>query len=397
MSDTNIKKYGRVTIDKIERTIEKGMLQSDEAKLLYMLFDDLVAKKSVSVKRLETIARSIIYQKECGLPHLATCDTQECINAWSAYYDSSTHKIGVKKTTLVAFRQVMTFLVKKKYNTAVDMDELKEIKVTVPQVMKNEDDILTPDELQRFFNNCRAIRDRIFYEVLYESGGRVTEVRTLKWSQITFTDTHAFIKIQSKTDKIRKVPLMTSHILLRRWKDEYPSGWAPEKFVFPNNQDPHKAVGYDSIKNGLKRILKRAGIEKNITPHSFRHTRITDLSRDGIPQQHINMMVWGSPSSQMVNTYTHLSGDDVEESLLAGIETKTSRPKKQKAIQCPSLDCALINPTTAIYCLCGHPLHGSAPTQEQVRLTVQEIEQHPDFKRIIEAALLSLKMNKGEV
>jgi len=51
----------------------------------------------------------------------------------------------------------------------------------------------------------------------------------------------------------------------------------------------------------LKRLAKRAGIERHITPHIFRHSRITHLIKENVSESVIKLMMWRQPHDQYVS------------------------------------------------------------------------------------------------
>jgi hypothetical protein len=191
--------------------------------------------------------------------------------------------------------------------------------------------------------------------------GRVGEVATLKWRDITFYDTHATIILESKTGIPRKVPLYTSHIYLKHWMDHYPSKVAPDKYVYPIFQSKGKKfLSYAGVRYIIREIQKTTGITKNITPHIFRHTRITDLMRMGVPEQTIKMLAWGTVTTDMLRVYAHLTPTDAENEMnrIMGI-TKTDKMATLAEIVTPvqCVQCGLINPKSNRFCgECGTAL-----------------------------------------
>jgi hypothetical protein len=90
---------------------------------------------------------------------------------------------------------------------------------------------------------------------------------------------------------------------------------------------------------------------KHLTPHLFRHSRITHLLREGASESVVKMMMWGSLNTDMLMTYAHLTGGDVdaEISRLYGLDTKTGQKSARLEPRiCPS--CNLINPPGEDYC-----------------------------------------------
>jgi hypothetical protein len=183
--------------------------------------------------------------------------------------------------------------------------------------------------------------------------GRVNEVSTLQWGDITFHNNYATVSLQSKTKYPRKVPIYTAHVALRQLKN-YTSHTEPTDYIFASRGTEGKCpIGYQGVRTLLKRAAEKAGITKAVSPHIFRHTRITDLMRMGVSEQSIKMMAWGSVSTGMLKIYAHLTVSDVENEMsqIYGItpESKMSVvPDIATPVQCKR--CGLINPKSHDFC-----------------------------------------------
>ena len=255
---------------------------------------------------------------------------------------------------LSIYKRFLLWLCESEYNSNLNQTKLSKLSVPSKHTLKTADDILTPHELQNLFEATKTLRDRALLEVLYESMGRIGEVATLKWGHIAFHDSYATITLDSKTGVPRKVPLYTSQIILKHWQDHYPSKAAPEKYVFQTAHSKGKrGLSYDRIRDIVLHAKETAGITKKITPHIFRHTRITDLMRMEVPEQTIKMLAWGTVTTNMLRVYAHLTPTDAENNMNKHFGI-TKRDKARALadittpIQCTS--CGLINPKSNNYC-----------------------------------------------
>jgi hypothetical protein len=128
--------------------------------------------------------------------------------------------------------------------------------------------------------------------------------------------------------------------------------------------DPYRNFSYRGVVQMMESTAKRAGITKHVHPHIFRHTRITDLMREGISEQTIKMFAWGTVTTEMLKVYAHLVPSDAENEMLNkyGIQTKNQRggfPKVATPIQCTR--CYVMNPVSNYFCgTCGAPLADDA-------------------------------------
>jgi integrase/recombinase XerD len=187
---------------------------------------------------------------------------------------------------------------------------------------------------------------------------RIGDIGNLQWGQVKFFDEHATISTSFKTGKARTIPLFNSRGYLTAWKNEYPGISAPDTFVFVKSDG--EPYSYAGIVKGIRKAATSAGIEKSITPHIFRHSRITHLIKEGWKESIIKKMCWGSVESDMFKVYLHLCDDDITEeaSEMLGIKRRgrpTGESKRLEPIQCRK--CGTVNPFSHSFCAaCGAPL-----------------------------------------
>ena len=350
------KKYHRA----LNRAVEDEVLTQDEANLVKTFVSEVTAQKNISHNRKYVIANTIIMMRKF-LSDYRECKTEDIFSAIEDYRSTTEHEPSYQKTILTTFKQFLTWLIETESNTVLKPARIAKININLPIDLKSEQDILTGGELKKMFSAMKTLKDRAFIEVLYESGGRINEVAKLKWEQIELSGNHAVIVVQSKTDKQRKIPLYTSSLVLKQWMHQYPTGVAPDKCVFYGRaSDPYQPMVYQTTVKIIKNGAKAAGITKNVYAHMFRHTRITDLLRQGIPEQTIKMMMWGTITSEMLKIYAHLTPTDAinDMNTRMGIETEyKSNPLPDVATPVQCGKCFAINSKDHRFCgLCGNPL-----------------------------------------
>jgi ribosomal protein L40E len=104
------------------------------------------------------------------------------------------------------------------------------------------------------------------------------------------------------------------------------------------------------MKNSVKRLAKRAKINKKCNPHLFRHSRATFLA-DHLTEFQMDQYLGWIQGSKMPSTYIHMSDWQLDNSILALNGTKIEREKKEsilKPIKCPR--CTTLNPPDAKFC-----------------------------------------------
>jgi len=224
-------------------------------------------------------------------------------------------------------------------------------------------DILTPEEILAFIDNCQSERDRALFSFLYEGGFRVGEVAQMTWGDLEFDSYGIKTTVIFKTGKPRTVRLLSCVPYVSSWKALYPFPITNNSPVFLSRYKT--PIKYGQVIDQMKTIAIRAGITKRIYPHLFRHSRITHLLADGIHESVIKLMMWGDIQTDQLRTYAHLSSTNIDTALFTAYNIPMQTPDKNRSISpviCPH--CSKINPPGASYCcVCGQGLNDDAMTE----------------------------------
>ena len=159
-------------------------------------------------------------------------------------------------------------------------------------------------------------RNVAIIEVLYGCGLRVTELVNLKISNIFFEE--GFIRVIGKGNKQRLVPLgrmAQKHILiyLNEVRLHVPIQKGHEDFLFLNRRG--KQLTRVMIFTIIKNLAELAGIRKNISPHTLRHSFATELLQRGADLRAIQDML-GHESITTTEIYTHLNKTDLLDAII---------------------------------------------------------------------------------
>jgi integrase/recombinase XerD len=161
-----------------------------------------------------------------------------------------------------------------------------------------------------------GMRNKAMLEILYGCGLRVSELTGLKISNL-YLDID-FIKILGKGNKERLVPIGSDAIkFLRLFIDDIRVHIAvkpgKEDYVFLNRRgNPISRVMVFLI---IKDLAEKAGIKKNISPHTFRHSFATHLIEGGADLRAVQEML-GHESITTTEIYTHLDRDYLRETII---------------------------------------------------------------------------------
>jgi integrase/recombinase XerD len=152
-------------------------------------------------------------------------------------------------------------------------------------------------------------RNRAMLEMLYSSGLRVTELVELKKGQV-FGEI-GFLKIVGKGNKERLVPIGRDALrYLKIYEEEIRVHQTParghEEYVFLNRRG--QKLTRVMVFLIIKKTAEQAGIKKNISPHTFRHSFATHLIEGGADLRAVQEML-GHESITTTEIYTHLDRD----------------------------------------------------------------------------------------
>jgi len=226
-----------------------------------------------------------------------------------------------------------------------------------PQLnQKLPEDLLTKNDIDALIDAAPNTRDRALISVLYESGMRRGEMFSIKIKNITFDENGCVITIPTGKTGARRIRLVFASSFLHQWLDVHPLKQAREAYVFCSLSEPFGALSETGLRYQLRRIAEKAGINKRVNPHSFRHARCTHLAEHLTEQQLKNYVGW-APGSDMAKIYVHLSGRDIDDAILKmnGIAIDDTHTDGLKVGRCPR--CHDLNPYTSSFCgKCGFPL-----------------------------------------
>lgn len=189
-----------------------------------------------------------------------------------------------------------------------------------PKLKRALPDVLSFSEIETIINQIdlskpEGGRNKAILETMYSCGLRVSEVINLKLSQLYFDA--GFIRVVGKGDKERLVPIGTAaikyiHIYCNDIRVHMPIKKGQEDFLFLNRRG--SKLSRVMIFLMLKDLVKKAGITKNISPHTFRHSFATHLVEGGADLRAVQEML-GHESITTTEIYTHLDRDFLRDTL----------------------------------------------------------------------------------
>lgn len=189
-----------------------------------------------------------------------------------------------------------------------------------PKIGRKLPDTLSTEEIDRLIESIdlshpQGERNRCILETLYSCGLRVSELITLKLSDLYFDE--GFIRVVGKGDKQRLVPISP---LTVKYIDLYidqirvhlPIQKGFEDTLFLNRRG--KQLTRAMIFTIVKQTAVKAGVKKKISPHTFRHSFATHLLENGADLRSIQQML-GHESIITTEIYMHLDRTHLKEVL----------------------------------------------------------------------------------
>ncbi|MGE8433713.1 MULTISPECIES: site-specific tyrosine recombinase XerD [Chryseobacterium] len=160
-------------------------------------------------------------------------------------------------------------------------------------------------------------RNQCIIEVLYGCGLRVSELIDLKISNINFKE--QYIKVNGKGNKTRFVPLAdyTAELLESYIKEVRSKGKINKKYedtLFLNSRGT--SMSRVIVFLIIKELTDKAGVNKKISPHTFRHSFATHLLQNGADLRYIQEML-GHSSITTTEIYTHLKTEELRDVILS--------------------------------------------------------------------------------
>ncbi len=189
--------------------------------------------------------------------------------------------------------------------------------ISAPKRTRHLPDVLTVEEVEQIINSipidtAKGKRDRAMLELLYSCGLRVSELTALRLSDLFFGE--GYIRVMGKGSKQRLVPIgnvarerIMIYMDCRKAKDS-----KNKDILFLSNRGG--ALTRVMVFYVIRDAVERAGIEKTVSPHIFRHSFATHLLAGGANIRQVQEML-GHESIETTEIYTHLDTTRLRETI----------------------------------------------------------------------------------
>ncbi len=193
--------------------------------------------------------------------------------------------------------------------------------VDAPKPGRKLPDVLSLDEIGRILGAVDLSqrfghRNKAMVETLYSCGLRVSELITLKISDLFFAD--GFVRVTGKGDKQRLVPVSAQAVelieLYMAQRPTLPVDRRHSDTLFLNNKG--QGLTRVMVFHIIRQLAEASGIDKKISPHTFRHSFATHLLEGGASIRQVQEML-GHESILTTEIYTHLEGEHLRQEMQA--------------------------------------------------------------------------------
>ncbi len=218
---------------------------------------------------------------------------------------------------LIALRNLLKYLAKR------DVKTLTADKIELGQAGERQIDFLENEEVERLLdsargNSLKSGRDKAMLELLFSTGLRVSELCSLNRDSVNLKNGE--FAVRGKGDKVRVV-FLSEHAkkaladYLDKRKDINEALFARirnQELGIRNNQDSESRLTPRSVQRLVKYYAAKAGLVKNIHPHTLRHSFATDLLRNGADLRSVQALL-GHANVTTTQIYTHVTDTQLKE------------------------------------------------------------------------------------
>jgi len=270
----------------------------------YLKIERGLSKNSISSYRND-VKKLIDYLKVNKINHTPITIDDEVIQQF-IYHISKSVNARTQARQISGLRNFFDYLIFEDYRKNNPTDLLES-----PRIGRKLPDTLSENEIEQIISQIdlskpQGERNRAIIETLYSCGLRVSELIYLKISDLFFEE--GFIRVIGKGNKERFVPInlytikiINIYINHIRIKIKIQKGF--EDFIFLNRRG--KQLSRNMIFIVIKDLVQKAGIDKNVSPHTFRHSFATHLLENGADLRAIQQML-GHESITTTEIYMHL-------------------------------------------------------------------------------------------
>lgn len=232
-----------------------------------------------------------------------------------------------------------------------DNDFFTNIQIKKEKPDNSKKEYVNAQDVAAMLPHCINQRDRVLLLLMWESGARLGELLALNIEDVKPQQYGVTVTVTGKTGR-RDILIIDAVPDLMTWLNIYTK--QPNAPLFPiigrSGKGRLKERGAETV---IEKLAKKAGIKKRVYCHSFRHGRLSELSKAGLSEMMLRDFAGWTKESDMPAVYLHTTQEDVFNRLLKikGIEVEETTPSTVKTLgskKCPR--CSTENAFDAKYC-----------------------------------------------
>ncbi|BCB02121.1 site-specific integrase [Bacillus sp. KH172YL63] len=308
---------------------------SDFAKEWLPIYSESKEVKPGTIRvRLHEIGRLLPYFAQLKLKDITRKMYQDALNDLKAQGLADSTREGINRTGRMIFRKALELELLKKDPT--EFSYVKKDKKTIQQLEEEEvPNYLEKEELALFLKTAKQNgleHDYLVFLILAYTGIRVGELIALKWKDIDFknhtisitktyynpnNNTVEYQLVPPKTRKSRRKIVVDEEVIdaLKEHKEaqdevieQLGDAYYNQDFIFAKMQRQHGyPIVIKNVRDRMKRLLKIADLNKDLTPHSLRHTHTSLLAEARVSLEQIMDRLGHTDDQITKNVYLHVT------------------------------------------------------------------------------------------
>jgi site-specific recombinase XerD len=202
---------------------------------------------------------------------------------------------------------IIMFLASLKFSYSSILGKDVTANIRRPKREKKIPTVLSKKEVTDLFKALNTKKSRLMISLMYAAGMRVSEIAALKVDDLNFEESIGKInQAKGRKDRIFNIP---KFLFLKLKKHSDKSNESGETYLFPGHDG--KKMTSRNIQKIVKLAAKKAGIKKDVHPHTLRHSFATHLLEDGTDIRFIQELL-GHSSLSTTEMYTHISTESIK-------------------------------------------------------------------------------------
>lgn len=291
----------------VEEALYKYEITSKETALVASDMEDKI-QIYIASKRLDGLSEKTLRNYNYELIKFASCLVKPIATVTTAdlrMYIAARCKNMKQSSTngqITILKSFFSWLFNEEYIPKNPMAKIKQTKE--PKRVRQP---LSDEEIELLRQACKTKREMALVEFLVATGCRLSEVVGVNISDIDWHEMSLYVI--GKGDKQRRVYFnVKTKILLQNY---IKSRKGNDSALFVGSRFPFQRIGNRAIEREVKKISERAGFDKSIYPHLFRHSFATHNINGGMPL-HIIQQLMGHESPQTTLVYAKINEENIK-------------------------------------------------------------------------------------